>query len=210
MLYRRSTGHGVELHAAHGYLIAQFLSPKYNRRNDTYGGSPERRAKVLLDIINGIKKSCDRAFSLGVRLSPERFGQKTEEMRDLAAVLLVDPRIDYLDISLWDVFKKANDDKFSGQSLLKIFTDLPRKGVLLGAAGKLYSTSDCEEAIDRGLDFVSIGRAAIVHSNFPNLALGSSDFRMLDLPVTREHLAKQGLGSRFIEYMSNWEGFVIS
>ena len=63
---------GVQLHGAHGYLIAQFLSPEINRRDDAYGGTPEKRAKVLYDIIEGINSSCGRSFSLGVRLSPER------------------------------------------------------------------------------------------------------------------------------------------
>jgi 2,4-dienoyl-CoA reductase-like NADH-dependent reductase (Old Yellow Enzyme family) len=87
-----------------------FLSPKFNRRDDAYGGSPEKRAKVLFDIIAGINQACGREFSLGIRLSPERFGQRTEEIRDLASELLVDPRLDYLDMSLWDVFKEAHDE----------------------------------------------------------------------------------------------------
>ena len=201
---------GVELHGAHGYLIAQFLSPKYNRRDDAYGGSPERRAKVLFDMIEGVHQSCGRSFSLGVRISPERFGQRTEEMRDLAAELLVDPRVDYLDVSLWDVFKQAHEESFSGESLLKIFTELPRRGVALGAAGKLYSAADCERAMGYGLDFVSIGRGAIVHADFPQRVIADSSFKMLDLPVTRQHLADEGLSPRFIDYMASWKGFVRS
>jgi 2,4-dienoyl-CoA reductase-like NADH-dependent reductase (Old Yellow Enzyme family) len=199
---------GVQLHGAHGYLLAQFLSPQFNRRDDAYGGSPEKRAKVLFDIIAGINQACGREFSLGIRLSPERFGQRTEEIRDLASELLVDPRLDYLDMSLWDVFKDAKDEAFAGQSLLKVFTDLPRKGVALGAAGKLYSAEACERAIESGLDFVLVGRAAVIHADFPRQALTNADFEMHSLPVTREHLAAQGLGPRFIDYMATWDGFV--
>ena len=199
---------GVQLHGAHGYLLAQFLSPTLNRRDDAYGGSPEKRAKVLYDIIDGVNKACGRAFSLGVRLSPERFGQRTEEIRDLAAELLVDPRIDYLDMSLWDVFKDAHDAAFAGEPLLKVFTDLPRKGVALGAAGKLYSAKACEAAIASGLDFVLVGRAAVVHADFPRQALTNANFEMQALPVTRDHLAAQGLGPKFIDYMATWDGFV--
>jgi 2,4-dienoyl-CoA reductase-like NADH-dependent reductase (Old Yellow Enzyme family) len=199
---------GVQLHGAHGYLIAQFLSPEINRRDDAYGGSPVKRAKVLFDIIEGINASCGRSFSLGVRLSPERFGQRTEEIRDLAGQLLTDDRIDYLDMSLWDVFKPAHDEAFAGESLLKVFTDLPRKGVALGAAGKLYSAGDCQRAIDSGLDFVLIGRGAVVHADFPAQAMANPDFAMLELPVSRQHLADQGLGPKFIDYMASWKGFV--
>lgn len=201
---------GVELHGAHGYLIAQFLSPQYNRRSDAYGGSPEKRAKVLLDIVEGVHRACGREFSLGVRLSPERFGQSTAEIRDLASDLLRDSRLDYIDMSLWDVFKPAHDESFNGQSLLEIFAELPRDGVALGAAGKLYTASDCERAIDAGLDFVFIGRAAVVHANFAEQALANPDFAMADLPVTRAHLAAEGLGPKFIDYMATWDGFVSS
>ena len=199
---------GVQVHGAHGYLLAQFLSPQFNRRDDAYGGGPEKRAKVLFDIIAGINQACGREFSLGVRLSPERFGQRTEEIRDLASELLVDPRLDYLDMSLWDVFKDAHDEAFAGQSLLKVFADLPRKGVALGAAGKLYSAEACERAIESGLDFVLVGRAAVIHADFPRQALANADFEMHALPVTREHLAAQGLGPKFIDYMATWDGFV--
>ena len=199
---------GVELHGAHGYLIAQFLSPQYNRRSDAYGGSPEKRAKVLLDIIEGVNRACGREFSLGVRLSPERFGQSTAEIRDLASDLLRDSRLDYIDMSLWDVFKPAHDESFNGQSLLEIFAALPRDGVALGAAGKLYTASDCERAIEAGLDFVFIGRAAVVHADFAEQALANPDFAMADLPVTRAHLAAEGLGPKFIDYMATWDGFV--
>jgi 2,4-dienoyl-CoA reductase-like NADH-dependent reductase (Old Yellow Enzyme family) len=163
---------------------------------------------VLFDIIEGINASCGRAFSLGVRLSPERFGQRTEEIRDLAGQLLTDDRIDYLDMSLWDVFKPAHDEAFAGESLLKVFTDLPRKGVALGAAGKLYSAGDCQRAIESGLDFVLIGRGAVVHADFPAQAMANPDFAMLELPVSRQHLADQGLGPKFIDYMASWKGFV--
>ena len=120
----------------------------------------------------------DTYQQFSVRLSPERFGQRTEEIRDVASELLVDPRLDYLDMSLWDVFKEAHDEAFAGQSLMKVFTDLPRKGVALGAAGKLYSAEACEEAIESGLDFVLVGRAAVIHADFPNQALANPDFEM--------------------------------
>ena len=199
---------GVELHGAHGYLLSEFLSPQYNQREDHYGGDAERRAKILWEVIAGVSERCGRGFSLGVRLSPERFGQRTAEIRDLAAALLLDPRLDYLDMSLWDLAKPAHDEAFQGQSLLDIFAGLPRDGVALGAAGKLYGAAQCQNALDQGLDFIMVGRAGIVHHDFPQRAFADPEFVMADLPVTREHLRQERLGPPFIDYMATWKGFV--
>lgn len=199
---------GVELHGAHGYLLSEFLSPQYNRREDAYGGSPENRARILFEIIEGVHQRCGSGFSLGVRLSPERFGQNTSEIRDLAAQLLRDPRLDYLDMSLWDLTKTAEDPSFEGQTLLSVFGNLPRDGVALGAAGKLYSAADCRAAMAGGLDYVLVGRGAIVHHDFPQRVQADPDFAMVDLPVTRAYLASEGLGPKFQDYMATWQGFV--
>jgi len=199
---------GVELHGAHGYLLSEFLSPQYNRREDAYGGSVENRARILWEVIEGVNQRCGRDFSLGVRLSPERFGQRTEEIRDLAASLLSDERIDYLDMSLWDLDKPAHEEQFEGKSLMEIFTELPRKGVALGAAGKIYSAAQCQSSLDRGLDFVIVGRGAVLHHDFPQRVMADSNFTMAELPVTRNHLRNERLGQAFIDYMATWEGFV--
>lgn len=64
---------GVELHAAHGYLINQFLSPFSNKRTDKYGGSFEKRMRLIEEIIFGIRKTCGKEFPIGVRLSVDEF-----------------------------------------------------------------------------------------------------------------------------------------
>ncbi len=70
---KKSGADGVELHASHGYLIQQFLSPYTNRRKDEYGGSLENRMRFLLEIIAGIREACGKDFPLMVRLSVEEF-----------------------------------------------------------------------------------------------------------------------------------------
>ena len=60
---------GVQIHAAHGYLLAQFLSEKSNNRNDAYGGSPEARAKIVVDIIHAIQAAVPRGFCVGIKLN---------------------------------------------------------------------------------------------------------------------------------------------
>ena len=64
---------GVELHAAHGYLIQQFLSPRTNKRNDDYGGTPQKRMRFLLELIENIKNACGNDFPVIVRLAVDEF-----------------------------------------------------------------------------------------------------------------------------------------
>ncbi|NDC57704.1 MAG: NADH:flavin oxidoreductase [Alphaproteobacteria bacterium] len=199
---------GVELHGAHGYLICQFLSPEINRREDAYGGSAENRARFLMEIIDGVRATCRADFSLGVRLSPERFGLRMGEIRALAQRLMLQGAIDYIDMSLWDTFKEPEEAEFKGRPLVSWFTDLERGSVRLGAAGKLTTGASCARAIDAGLDFVLIGRGAILHHDFPQRVAADADFKPIALPVAAAHLEAEGLGPAFLNYMRTWKGFV--
>ncbi|MDR1132203.1 MAG: acetoacetate decarboxylase family protein [Oscillospiraceae bacterium] len=73
---------GVELHAAHGYLLNQFLSPYTNKRTDEYGGSFENRLRFTAEIIAGIREKCGPDFPICVRLSVEEFLDKTGVTED--------------------------------------------------------------------------------------------------------------------------------
>lgn len=199
---------GVELHGAHGYILCQFLSSATNRRDDQYGGSEENRNRLLLEIIEGIRRDCGADFMLGVRLSPERFGIKLGEARRLAQQLMHEDQIDFLDMSLWDVFKLPNEPEFNDRDLLGWFTDLERGNVRLGAAGKIRTPEDAERALAAGLDWVMLGRAAILHHDFPNKYAQDSRFTPASLPVTADYLRSEGLSDAFVGYMSGWAGFV--
>lgn len=199
---------GVELHGAHGYILCQFLASTTNRRDDRYGGSEENRNRLLLEIIEGIRRDCGPDFMLGVRLSPERFGIKLAEARRLAQQLMTEDRIDFLDMSLWDVFKTPEEPEFADRDLLGRFTDLERGNVRLGAAGKIRTPADAERALAAGLDWVMLGRAAILHHDFPNRYAEDPAFTPVSLPVTGDYLRSEGLSDAFVGYMSGWAGFV--
>lgn len=81
---------GVELHGAHGYLIAQFLSPHTNLRKDEYGGNFENRMRFITEIIQGIKQNCGAHFPVTVRLSVDEFdkaGLTIEESKEISMFL---------------------------------------------------------------------------------------------------------------------------
>ena len=199
---------GVEIHGAHGYVLAQFLSPEVNQRTDPWGGSAENRARIVVDILKGVRARCRPDFQLGLRLSPERFGLDLGEIRDLAQRLMTEGLIDYLDMSLWDVRKAPIDEAYKAKSLIQWFTDLDRGAVRLGVAGKVLAAADAEWCLEQGCDFVLIGRGAILHHDWPRLAAADPDFRPIALPVTREHLTREGLSDKFVTYMQAWKGFV--
>ena len=199
---------GVEIHGAHGYILCQFLSPTINQRTDQYGGSLENRARIIFDIIDGIRARCGPGFLLGVRLSPERFDMKLGEVLEVAQRLMNEGNIDFLDMSLWDSFKQPVEEEFQGKTLLSYFTDLERGGVRLATAGKIHTPADARRCLEAGADFVILGRAAILHHDFPVRMEQDPDFEPVALPVSRDYLRSQGLGEAFVNYMAGWKGFV--
>jgi 2,4-dienoyl-CoA reductase-like NADH-dependent reductase (Old Yellow Enzyme family) len=199
---------GVEIHGAHGYVLCQFLSGEINRRTDRYGGSLENRARIIFDILARIRERCRADFSVGVRLSPERFGLKLDEIREVAQRLMREGAIDYLDMSLWDVFKEPEEEARRGRSLLSYFTELDRSDVRLGCAGKINSGDAARRCLAEGVDFVVIGRAAILHHDFPLRVQQDRRFVPVSLPVTTGYLHREGLSDAFVTYMRNWKGFV--
>lgn len=199
---------GVELHGAHGYVLAQFLSPTENRRSDRYGGSLENRARIIFEIIDGIRRRCRPDLQLGLRLSPERFGMRLAEVRAVAAEAMAKGGIDWLDLSLWDARKEPEEAAFKGKTLTQCFTDLPRHGVRLGVAGKIMTPADAAGLVAEGVDFVMIGKAAILHHDWPERARADAAFEPVPLPVPAAYLEREGLGARFIRYMRTWQNFV--
>lgn len=199
---------GVEIHGAHGYILAQFLSSEFNRREDQYGGSFENRSRLILEIIDGIRAACRADFQLGLRLSPERFGMQLPEIIGFVGEVMASGKVDYIDLSLWDYQKEAEDAAYKGRSLLSWFTKLPRHGVRLGAAGKIRDTRDAIRALEQGCDFVMLGRAAILHHDVANRMIEDGDYVPPELPVTVAHLKAEGLGDNFVRYMQGWKGFV--
>ena len=199
---------GVQLHGAHGYIICQFLSSEINQRTDHYGGSLENRARLLFEIISGIREKCGADFHLSVRLSPERFGMVMNEIIEVYGWLVDSGDVDFIDMSLWDSFKEPNEDEHKGRSLTEIFAELPRGDVRLGVAGKIHEPADVQRVIDTGVDIAILGRVAILHHDYPNLLRNNADFAPRHIPVSAQTLAEEGLSGTFIKYMSTWKGFV--
>jgi 2,4-dienoyl-CoA reductase-like NADH-dependent reductase (Old Yellow Enzyme family) len=94
---------GVEIHGGHGLLIAQFLSPLTNRREDRYGGSPENRRRLLVDVLTAVQSAVGGAIPVGVRLSADEETEGGTTVEDTIATvqaLETFELVDFLDLSI--------------------------------------------------------------------------------------------------------------
>jgi 2,4-dienoyl-CoA reductase-like NADH-dependent reductase (Old Yellow Enzyme family) len=199
---------GVSIHGAFGWILSEFMSPLLNDRTDRYGGSTENRARLTIEVIEGIRRFCGPDFQIGWRLSVERYGLRLEELREITADILDRELIDYLDLALWDSAQVVREGAFRGQSMLSVFTSLPRRGVRLGTAGKIMSASRARRLLDEGCDFVVIGRAAILQRDFPRQVRENPQYDSPVTPVTAQYLRAGGLSERFIDHLRRWPYFV--
>ena len=98
---KKSGFDGIELHAAHSYLLSEFLSPAYNKRNDEYGGTNENRARIIIEIIEKIRKEVgnDYIISLKINCNDDMENGITEEGFLIASQLAVKAGVDLIQVS---------------------------------------------------------------------------------------------------------------
>ena len=93
---------GVEVHAAHSYLLGQFLSPVSNKRCDEYGGSLENRCRLPIEVIQAVREAVGPGFPVGVRISADEFapgGLNIQESVEIAKAFAAAGRLDWIDVS---------------------------------------------------------------------------------------------------------------
>jgi len=199
---------GVELHGAHSYILCQFFSAEFNHRADEYGGSLDNRSRILFEIIDGVRSRCREDFILGVRLSPERFGMKLADAVQIAQRVMAGGKIDFLDMSLWDVFKEPEEAEYKGRSLMSYFTELERRNTRLSVAGKIRTPQEAEATLAAGADWIMLGRAAMLQHDFPARYKADPAFKPIDMPVTRQYLKNEGISEKFQDYVrARWPEF---
>jgi 2,4-dienoyl-CoA reductase-like NADH-dependent reductase (Old Yellow Enzyme family) len=198
---------GVEVHGAHGFLLAQFLDQR-NQRSDGYGGILEHRMRALVEVLTGIRSATGDNFQVGIRLSPEAKGTPLDEGREVARQVLSSQTVDFVDMSLFDVYATPHYNDDSGL-LIDTFTGLPRGDTVLGVTGHVLSAEDATWCLTRGADVVGIGVGAILHHDFANRALADPDFKARPQPVSRDVLRAELVGPAFIDYLAaDWDDLV--
>ena len=159
-----------EIHAAHGYLINEFLSPLSNQRHDEYGGSFENRIKILLEIIEAVRKIIKAEFPLFVRISATDWvegGWTADDSVKLAAILKT-KEVDLIDCSSGG---NSHAQKIPAEPLYQVlFAEKIKKesGMLTGAVGLITTAKEAEQIlINRQADIIIMARQLLRDPYFP-------------------------------------------
>ncbi|WP_343227073.1 NADH:flavin oxidoreductase/NADH oxidase family protein [Rhizobium changzhiense] len=167
---------GVQIHAAHGFLLSQFLSPLFNKRTDEYGGAIGNRMRLLLDVIEATRAAVGRTFPIAVKLnSSDELERGFDEEDALKVVAALDrSTIDLIDISGGTYFpgaKSASDRSGRGPYFLefaKRARAMTAKPLML--TGGFKTRAQAEDAVASGaVDIVGLARALVLEPSLPNL-----------------------------------------
>lgn len=199
---------GVQLHAAHGYLISQFLSARTNQRDDAWGGDLVGRARLLRTIARRVRAAVPAPFVLGVRISPEEFGYARGVDLDESLALagwLADDGVDFLHLSLWEAAR--NTAKRPEEHAVPLFRRALPQEVRIVVAGNLWTAADAMAQLERGADMVAIGRAAILNPDWPR-RIADPAYAPERGPLTPAELQALAISARFVEYLRRFRGMV--
>lgn len=172
---------GVLIHAAHGYLLNQFLSPLTNRRTDEYGGSPENRMRALLETLTAVRAAVGAAYPIGVRLSVDEYvpgGLTLDDSLETCKTLDAGGLVDYLDISTgvaYDLYSEARHYpgmEFPPMSWVDLAAAVKRAvKIPVACAGRISTPEDAQALIQSGkMDLVQMARAIIADPEWVNKA----------------------------------------
>ncbi|WP_406339804.1 NADH:flavin oxidoreductase/NADH oxidase family protein [Streptomyces sp. NBC_00649] len=169
---------GVEVHAAHGYLLSQFLSPLVNKRTDQWGGSLENRARMLLDVVRAVRDAVSPSFAVAVKLNSadfQRGGFDADDARQVIAML--EPLgVDLVELSGGSYESPAMSGRPADartQAREAYFLDLAKD--LVGTSplplmltGGITRRETAERVLDSGVAIVGMGTALAVTPDLPD------------------------------------------
>jgi NADPH2 dehydrogenase len=181
----------IEIHAAHGYLINQFLSPLSNKRDDEYGGSVENRARILKDILREIRKVWPENKPVIVRVSAEDYVEDGNHPEDLAEILnlVKDEGVDLVNVSSGAVVP-ARIKMYPGYQV-RFAEVIKRETKLPVIAGGLISEAEMAEEIvsNNRADMIFLGRELLRNPYWPLNAAKKLGYD-IDWPVQYERAKK--------------------
>jgi 2,4-dienoyl-CoA reductase-like NADH-dependent reductase (Old Yellow Enzyme family) len=169
---------GVEIHAAHGYLLSQFLSPLVNKRTDAYGGSLENRARMLLEIVGAVRSVVSPSFAVAVKLNSADFQRGGFDADDARAVIaMLEPLgVDLVELSGGSYESPAMtgrpaDARTAAREayFLDLATELVATSPLpLMLTGGITRRETAEKVLAGGVEIVGMGTALALTPDLPN------------------------------------------
>lgn len=169
---------GVEIHAAHGYLLSQFLSPLVNQRTDEWGGSLENRARLLLDTVRAVRAVVAPTFAVAIKLNSADFQRGGFDADDAAKViaLLAPLGVDLVELSGGSyeapaMTGQAGDERSRAREayFLTLAEELAATSPLpLMLTGGIVRRAVAEEVLASGIDVVGMGSALAVDPDLPH------------------------------------------
>lgn len=185
---------GVQIHAGHGFLFSQFLSPLFNRRSDTYGGSVEGRFRIIGEVIKAVRKAVGVSFPIGIKINAtdKVMGGLTEDDALQVVRLLDQTSIDLIDVSGGTYFPGAASSSEGSSSSGPYFIDFARRAkeatsIPIMLTGGFVTRDQAVAALEGGsADAVSLARAMVLNPSLPNAWLsdagGDPAFPIFDAP----------------------------
>ena len=193
---------GVEIHAAHGYLLSQFLSPLANQRGDRWGGPLENRARLLLDIVRAVRAAVRPGFAVAVKLNSADFQRGGFDADDARRVIdmLAPLGVDLVELSGGSYESPAMSGRAVESDRAADAHTLAREAYFLELARELAATSPlplmltggitrrpvAEEVVASGVDVVGMGTALAVDPELPNKWRTSNEAKVTLAPVKIE------------------------
>ncbi|MFJ4926013.1 NADH:flavin oxidoreductase/NADH oxidase family protein [Streptomyces sp. NPDC088736] len=169
---------GVEIHAAHGYLLSQFLSPLVNRRTDRWGGQLENRARMLLDVVRAVRDAVSPSFAVAVKLNSADFQRGGFDADDARQVIgMLEPLgVDLVELSGGSyespaMSGRAADSRTQAREayFLDLAEDLVRTSPLpLMLTGGITRRETAETVLAGGVAVVGMGTALAVTPDLPD------------------------------------------
>lgn len=163
---------GVEIHGAHGFLLQNFFSPFFNRREDDWGGSLENRLRFPLAIVREmkkvIKKHAAKPFIIGYRISPDEHQEGGIRMKDTYVLIdrLIEAEVDYVHASLADALSSKPVDSQDDKTYLELIVEHVNSRIPLLAAGSMVTPDDVAKGLDKGINLAVIGHALITEPDW--------------------------------------------
>lgn len=167
---------GVQIHAAHGYLISQFLSPHDNRRTDKYGGSLENRMRFLKEIYLGMREELGKDFTIGIKINSTDFKEDglTEEDSLKTIIELANLGLDFVEISggtyerpaMMGATSKSTNQVFFAEYSTKLKQKIEIPVVVTGGIRSINAMNTLLN--DNTTDFIGIARPLTIDPNIPN------------------------------------------